>query len=346
MTNSINDFFKENASYVESVPIIDFKGFEFSITKRIIGAAAASLVIIGVCALIVNSLHQSGFSISWGHIKPGSLAIGLGISTLSIGGAAWIVHRACNKVDPLVHKKIFKHLTSEKLLYFSIEGGKESKVEDGDKRKNKTRLVDLSTLNKNQSGIVYFYQAKPWDQYYQINTIVILTAPIYIACSIAYHVIRMAIIPFWVATHLAIEACLNRPTLGKPSRYKMRDLVEQPLRSFKQIILSPSYGLAYMVAAIYSLVHPRQGAILLSKIERDWNQGASRAEGYWSVGGPQRLWTFANLEWNFFVPGCYQPQGSIRIKNNKIVEGKSLSKMVNEKSGYDAKVIHIYSLSK
>lgn len=322
---------------------------EFSTASKVKGIAVFAFVVIGITAFaLLCSGHLTSFPREFidlfTHVDPTKLMIGISVTAVLICGTGFVIYRARSQEDRHAHAKIFPSANFNDHIEEAIfEYKKEARNREGgveDKSYWGQAYLDKSTLDAHGSGKAFLYGVKECGDHYTVSTLVPLLTPIYTVCSVAYHAIRMVIVPFWVLVNYAVEACLNRPVLGKKERYKLVDVVLEPCKSLRQVVTSPFYGLAFMAAGIYSLVNPMGGRVLGAKIERDWNGGATRAEGYWSVGGPQREWNFGNLDMNFFLAGCWQPIGIVDYVEGKIAEGSgmSLSRMVNENSGHQYSV--------
>ncbi|MCC5831799.1 MAG: hypothetical protein JJU12_02005 [Chlamydiales bacterium] len=309
-------------------------GKELSTCSRVQGSVLFAFTALSITAFALFCLGNvttfpQDFVYLFTHLDPTKLIIGAAATLLLIGGAYWVVHRARSKEDPYVNSQIFlSHNYKEHIEEAVFEFKKEGVFYYGE------TYIDKSTL-KGGNGSAYLYAVKNCGNHYVVSTAVPLATPFYTVCTIAYHAIRTLVIPFWVAANYLVEASLGRPVLGKKERYKLVDIVLEPWKSLKQVVAAPFYSLAFMAAGIYSLINPMGGRVLAAKIERDWNYGATRSEGYWSLGGPQRLWNFGNLELNFFLAGCWQPIGVVEYKKGKIVEGsgKSLGRAVDERKG-------------
>jgi hypothetical protein len=310
---------------------------EFSTAARVRGAVGFAIIAIGITVLaLACSGHLTSFPQdfvhAFTHIDPTKLMIGLGVTIVLIGGTALVIHRARTKEDPYVQSRIFP---SDNYDEHIEEAMFEYQKDNNNRPYWGEAYIDKSTLDSQGNGKAYLYGVKDYTNHYTISTIVPLVTPVYTIFSIAYHAIRTVIIPFWVLANYAVEACLGRPVLGKKERYKLVDVILEPWKSLKHVVTDPFYGLAFMAAGIYSLANPMGGRILAAKIERDWNNGATRPEGFWSVEGPQRLWNFGNLDLNFFLAGCWQPIGVVEYLDGNIIRdrGKSMSRAVDETTG-------------
>lgn len=200
--------------------------------------------------------------------------------------------------------------------------------------------IDKSSLDATGTGKAFLYPLKSPSDHYITSTMVFLTTPIYTAQTMLYHACRIVPIFLFTLGCWVIERFRTDPLFGE-RKFRLMDVVKQPALSLWHIVKAPFYGLAYMCAMIYSLGDPVKGRILGAKIERDWNEGRCRAQGYWSVRGPQRLWSWTALgpddlgQFNFFLAGCHQPIGVVEYRNGVVVvgSGKSLSEATRPGSG-------------
>jgi len=322
---------------------------EFSTTARVKGVVIFVFVAVAITAFaLLCSNHLTTFPHDFinmfTHVNTTSLLIGLGTTTILVLGMAWVIHRARKKEDPYVQNQIFRSSNfNDHIEEVMFEYSKNGRNFYGQ------AYIDKSTLDAEGNGKAYLYAVKDVGGHYMVSTLVPLVTPVYVVGTVVYHAIRMCIVPFYVLACLAIEACIGRPLIEGQRRFKAIDVIKEPGKSLLHIVKAPFYGLAYMAAGIYSLVNPMGGRILAAKIERDWNNGATRPEGFWSIGGPQGLWAgWGELgpdklgEFKMFLAGCWQPLGVVEYQNGTIINGKSMSRVVEEGRGHE---YHVFTAS-
>jgi hypothetical protein len=201
------------------------------------------------------------------------------------------------------------------------------------KEESSACYIDRSTLDAQGNGKAYLYRVKECQDHYSVSGVVaVVGTPPYLIGVIAYNLIRAVIAPLYVLVQLFRERILG----GKPHEgehpFKLSDLPREFIRSIRRAVVAPFYALAYLFAALYSLVNPMGGRKLAAAIERDWNEGVSLAEGFWSVKGEMIHWHFEGrggpkgLGRNgFYLAGCWQPLGIAEFKEGLIVTAHRLA---------------------
>ncbi len=322
----------------------------FSLSTRIKGIVIFALVAVGITAYILFASNQllslpQNLAHAFTHINPSNLAIGLGVPTLLVGGAAFVIYRTQKLTDRLVHTSIPSQPVIEEAVvtYPYPVAGQEAEVDVHD-----SVYIDKSTLTAEGSGLAYLYTVKDSSDHYVVSSIVSLTTPIYLIGSVVYHIIRMCVVPFYVAGCWVVERFRSAPLFEGQRKFELVDIVKEPWKSLKQVVTSPFYALAYMFCSLYSLVNPIRGRILASKVERDWNDGVSRTEGFWSVQGRQRLWAgWGELGpeklglFKLYWAGCWQPIGVVEYNEGRITRGMSLSRAVLTTASEGGEYSHI-----
>lgn len=309
-----------------------------------ITAFAVAVLFISSYALIftggLNNFPQ-GLLNSFRHMNLMHLAIGGGVAAVLLGGAAIVIVRVMFKKDKLLdHAGVGKLSGSDHIkeaVYYSIgknAGTKEREVQSS------SVYIDTSTL-KNGNGKAYLYGVKQCGEHYSVSSVVTLTTPIYLVGTVALDCIRLVIAPFYIAGCWVIERFRNDPLFEGQRKFELSDIPVQMAISIKRIAVAPFYATAYFFAAFSSLFSPINGRKLASLIERDWNEDVSRAQGFWSVRGPQALWPGIKalspdrLKENagYYWAGCWQPMGVVEYRDGNIVDAMSLSKAVNSNAG-------------
>lgn len=299
----------------------------FSTRARIEGVVAFALIAAQITACVVLAGN-------FGHVFTAIHPIGVGVTMLLIGGTSWVIYRACKKKDPLVESQIFRS------RHFN-EHIEEAVLERTDDPEHVWKAyIDKSTLD-DENGKAYLYAVKDCRSHYYVSTVVSISSPAYIVGTLAYHALRICVVPFYVLVSIAVEATRGKALFANQRRFELIDVMKEPGKSLLHLVKAPFYGLAFLSAALYSLVNPMGGRVLAAKIERDWNGGASRAEGCWSVNGRQPLWAgWDELgpkklgQFKFFLAGCWQPIGIMEYKNGIPIKGESLSHVLDQTKGY------------
>lgn len=195
--------------------------------------------------------------------------------------------------------------------------------------------VDTSTLDEaKKNGKAYLYVHKDVGGHYMVSSIVaFFGTPIILIGMIVYNVIRAVIAPFYILFQWLRERITGETLYPQARQFKLLDAAKAFVQAIWAIVKAPFYAVAFILAGIYSLVNPMGGRKLGAAIERDWNEGLSLAEGFWSVGGGQKL--FGNLynpdrrgAFGYFIAGCWQPTGVVEYKNGKIIDAYWLPKAV------------------
>ncbi len=212
--------------------------------------------------------------------------------------------------------------------------------------------VDTSTLDASGSGQALFYGKKIFLEHYYVSLVVAATTPAHAAASIAYHIVRLVAIPFYILGSLAREAYRDRPIYEEQRRFELGDISKQMFLSLKQIVKAPFYAAAQFYAALYSFIDPLNGRKLGAAIEKDWNNGVDRSDGYWSVRGPQ------SSSWlpeggggpdklgknGFYAAGCWTPMARVQFENGKIVGCESMTRALHPERGREYTITTIDTL--
>jgi hypothetical protein len=251
---------------------------------------------------------------------------------LSIGSAA-VIHKTLNNKDKITGHDIGK-LSGDQHWISAIY------TRDDYEDASFAGYIDLSTLNEEKSGTAFMYAHKDEQNHIGVSLVVTLFTSLHMIGAIAYNAIRIAIIPFYILVCMAIEKAQGQALNSTDRPFQLSDISNEIGKSSVRIIKAPFYAFAIMVAALYSFFDPLNGRKLGSYLEREWNEQVTRAEGFWSVRGPQSLWHFegggapTHLGKNgFYLAGCWQPIAVIYYDKKKIVEAASLARAVDPKQG-------------
>lgn len=282
-----------------------------------IGILVATLAVQGKLTNFPQTVQHWFQNINW--VQAG---IGLGIFSVLVIGAALVIYKAKNTLDPITQTPI-GNLTGEKQW--------EEVVVDGRKYRE-YGFLDRSTLDANGTGKAFVYIYKDCANHYNVSIVVPAVTPIYAICTMAYNLLRTIIIPFYIIVKLATQG-----EVKESQRFKLSHIPAEMGKSLWRVVKAPFYATAFILAAIYSWANPMGGRLLGSWIERIWNEDVIRSQGYWSVQGPQARWQFEGgglpnqLGKNgFFLAGCWQPIAVAEFKEGVCVDGYSLSCFVKE----------------
>lgn len=195
--------------------------------------------------------------------------------------------------------------------------------------------IDTSTLDEaKKNGKAYLYIRKDVGGHYMVSSIVaFFGTPIIFIGMIVYNVIRAVIAPFYILVQWLRERITGETLYPQARQFKLLDVGKAFVQAIWAVVKAPFYAVAFILAGIYSLFNPMGGRKLGAAIERDWNEGLSLSEGFWSVGGGQKL--FGNLyspdrrgAFGYFIAGCWQPTGVAEYKDGKIIDAYWLPKAV------------------
>ncbi|MCP5469811.1 MAG: hypothetical protein H7A36_04825 [Chlamydiales bacterium] len=161
--------------------------------------------------------------------------------------------------------------------------------------------IDLSTLNKEQSGWCLGYIAK--DGFAESGGVAFAaleTVIPYTALRMAWNGVRTIAAPIYLAW-----------------KGRWREIPKEVGRSLFSIVRAPFYAIAYTLGALYMYVDPPNGRKLLANIERDWNWGEPCETGCWSVRGRQHDFDLG-LKTPFYALGCLQPKAIFNVEKGEI----------------------------
>ena len=263
---------------------------------------------------------------NWSHITTGVV-----LFAMLAGGAALIIHRAIYQKDRLTQTDIGKMRGDEHWV---------SAVYTADDGYYHKGYIDTSTLDKEGTGTAFMYAYKDEGNNNSVNLAVFLFSPLHMIGAIVYNLLRLVVIPFYILGCLLVERAKNTVVHPEDRAFRLSDIPKEWGNSILRVVKAPFYCLALMFVAIYAFFDHLNGRKLGSYIERDWNEGLTRAEGFWSVQFAQSLWRYEGggapnyLGRNgFYLAGCWQPIAVVYYEKGKIVKACSLSRAVNPEKG-------------
>ncbi|WP_194844442.1 hypothetical protein [Candidatus Clavichlamydia salmonicola] len=328
--NERTDFFK---SSLEKRVVIDYK------PKKILRAAIISvilLLIIVVMSFMLNNLIGVGV-ISHCHMT--GLLIGIGLPLiLLLGGGVILSYVIKKKVDlftkkPLknIFERSFCHVYMAKLTTFNDRTSSEKMWHlDTDNH----YMADLSALDELQTGIAPVYQCFPkkTDAVHRgsICGIAIIIMPFVAIASMIYYLARAVIAPFYVLARL-FQQLICKNSIKKHRKFELADVYKQFILSIQRVVKAPFYASAVMLAFFFSCIFPMEGRVLVSAVERDWNNDVSRGAGMWGgfMASRQFRWEGGGEDPDrlgrngYYLLGCFQPFGLIYFENGEQISACS-----------------------
>lgn len=317
--------------------------------RPVVRAVVVAALIVGICVAVMAlngslTTFPQNFTtwiqnLNWMHV-------GIGVSVfvvLSIG-AGLVIRRVKSLESVLTNSGIGK-LSGDshwQEAYYVRE----------DDESYYTGYIDTSTLDENGNGEALFYGNKEVAEHYWISTLVGATTPVHAAAAMAYHIVRLVAIPFYILGSMAREAYTGQKIYEDQRFFEWSDIPKQMGFSVKQIVKAPFYATAQFYAALYSYVDPLNGRKLGSLIEKDWNNGVERSDGFWSVqgpqspdwrpeggGGPDRLGQIG-----FYAAGCWTAMARVHFENGVPLGSVSMRKALHPEKGCNYHVTTVATL--
>jgi hypothetical protein len=207
--------------------------------------------------------------------------------------------------------------------------------------------VNISRIDEEGTGVAFAYFAETNGPAQIIKqSAAIAMTPIYAGGSLIYQAGRTLLAPLYTTSCFAAEKVLGGQLFKEDRPFEFKDSVTQMGLSLEQLVMAPFYATALFLFGICSLFDQRTAAAV-GKIERDWNRGVTRAEGFWFVrffighgrqafgrfeggGGPSKLG-----ETGFYFIGWDQPVAILLFENWELIEAASSANVVKEWKGMD-----------
>ncbi|MCH9625911.1 MAG: hypothetical protein S4CHLAM123_10960 [Chlamydiales bacterium] len=286
-------------------------------------ALITGIVVMTIFSLQVPLLSTMIQSISWVH-----MGIGIASFALLAIGAGFVIHRVCHLEDKLIKAPGSFHGDS---------GWRSALLERSDHRYR--ALIDTSTLERGD-GEAFVYAYKSIDEHYNVSFVVTIVTPIHLLGSLAYSVARLAVVPLYIVGCLCIEKVKGSALFSEDRAFTLWDIPDQMKKTGLRILKAPFYATALIFASLYSFIDPLNGRKLGAGIERDWNEGLSRAEGFGAATGAQPLFkpegwgSPSDLGQNVvYLAACWQPIAMASYKKGLIERVVSLTRAVNPSKG-------------
>ncbi|MCC5831798.1 MAG: hypothetical protein JJU12_02000 [Chlamydiales bacterium] len=321
--NSVYNDLQKLPSRYHSSPVIR----AVVVAALIVGIAAGLMGLNGSLAAFPQNFASSIQNLNWNYV-----GIGAGVCGFLSIGAGVVIRRVKSLDNPLTNSGIGKLSGDSHWQEAYYKQGEDNGF-------YYPGYIDTSTLNEEGRGEALFYGKKTLFEHYYVSSIVGATTPLHATAAIAYHLVRLVAIPFYILGSMAREAFRDEPIYKDQRRFKLSDIPTQMEFSVKQIVKAPFYATAEFYAALYSFIDPLNGRKLGALIEKDWNNGIDRSDGFWSVNGPQsRDWRPEGgggpekLGQNgFYAAGCWTAMA--RVHFAKIVEGESMTRALHPEKG-------------
>ncbi|AFS28057.1 hypothetical protein [Chlamydia psittaci] len=306
---------------------LELEKYQANRQTRVAVIALSVLVTLVLLAMLLGTLQIQAFVMTWVAV-----VVAVAVPTILLTGGMYVLYRISRKVDVLagsVIKPFGNRVWAPMPLchYYKPKAEEKERIQE---RIQETH-IDLSTLDKNGSGValVYFY---PDGIDYRIPTFVfpLIAAPFVVLIKMVYNLIRFIVIPFYILLQMVIQ-CVSKTDISKEDRFIFKDIVREMARSLVNLVKAPFYGTASMMAVFYGLLNPLGGRVAYSCIERDWNNDVIRSRGVW-LAVPQHNFKFEGGgtrqglgQFSYYLIGCFQPIGMFLFREGKIVSGAHTS---------------------
>lgn len=315
---------------------------QFTPFARLKGGLSGGFVIVALITMIVvYALFMSGHLTTLPQDIAGLFTsanviplVGAGAGcAFFIGGVVFVIYRALyiRKHELLGGKTLGRFNTSQLervCLDYELSDGTTAHF---------MAYLDRSTLTGKGKERAYIYGVKGVDDHYGISTQVAMGTVPYLIGVCVYNLIRVAVIPFYIATCFLIEKC-NGP-IFENEEFGLTQIPQEMAHSLERAIKAPFYATALFFAALYSFACPVNGRRLGAAIEFDWNEGTYRSEGRWLTIGSQKL--HKGLEGGgspegiqknqaTTLPGCWHPIAVAEFENGKVVRVVSITRALLE----------------
>ncbi|WP_366223832.1 hypothetical protein [Chlamydia buteonis] len=294
---------------------------------RVAVIALSVLITLVLLAMLLGTLQIQAFVMTWV-----SVVVAVAIPTILLTGGMYVLHRISNKVDVLTGS-VIKPFGDRVWAPMPICHYCKPKAEEKERihKRIQESHIDLSTLDKNSSGValVYFY---PDGIDYRIPTFVfpLIAAPFLVLIKMVYNLIRFIVIPFYILLQMVIQY-FSKADVSEEDRFIFKDIVREMARSLVNLLKAPFYGTASMMAVFYGLLNPLGGRVAYSCVERAWNNDVIRSRGLW-LAVPQHNFKFEGGgtrqglgQFSYYLIGCFQPIGMFLFRQGQIVSGAHTS---------------------
>lgn|GEM_PF-5309560 len=287
---------------------------------RIMVVATTIFLVITV-ALQANGISWKEFpaklkqlmhtSVNW---KTGII---LGSVGLLIGGSTFIIYRVTRGKGKFWGDKHYRPVVLRQARI-----PEKQRIHWDKRMQPHQQLIDTS-LVENGTGKTNSVQRKE-DEHDFISFTTLFIAPLQTVAAVAYNAIRFCVVPFYILGRMAQEAITAKPSFEGQRKFKLVDIPKQMALSLYWAARAPFYGVAYMVAVIYSFIDPMGGRKLGQLVTNEWMEGVDRLESVWTWvpvdgykweggGGPKTLGHQA-----YYWTGCWMPWATVEMKDNNI----------------------------
>lgn len=190
-------------------------------------------------------------------------------------------------------------------------------------------IIDISTLDKNGTGIVltYFdFRDEEKKLVRLISILAIICLPFITLGAVVYNICRVLWLPPYILARILKECFKKTDDLHK---FKLRDIPKEILLSLKRAVIAPFYSTAMFFSLVYSLISLRTGRVITGMVERAWNEDTPISKGY-QLCKKHRDWKWeggfmaSQLGQNaYYLLGCMQPICIFLIQDWRVVLGMS-----------------------
>lgn len=172
--------------------------------------------------------------------------------------------------------------------------------------------------------ILPIYNHKQAVEHASISTMVFLAMPLRTVAGIIYQVARLVLEPLHIFFGVLYEIAA-RPAV---EQYHLRDIVKGIGQSMWDIVRSPFYMTAMMMATFYSFIDPMHGRKLGALIEEEWCGNKRLDQSVWiaacmNAGLTPDFWKDTYSKWKegtaLSIPGCWRPIGYVVINEQREV---------------------------
>ncbi|QXE27098.1 hypothetical protein HBN95_03035 [Chlamydia buteonis] len=305
----------------------ELERYQVNHQTRVAVIAVSVLITLVLLAMLLGTLQIQAFVMTWV-----SVVVAVAIPTILLTGGMYVLYRISNKVDVLAGS-VIKPFGNRIWAPMPICQYCKPKAEEKERihKRIQESHIDLSTLDKNSSGValVYFY---PDGIDYRIPTFVfpLIAAPFLVLIKIVYNLIRFIVIPFYILLQMVIQY-FSKADVSEEDRFIFKDIVREMARSLVNFLKAPFYGTASMMAVFYGLLNPLGGRVAYSCVERAWNNDVIRSRGLW-LAVPQHNFKFEGGgtrqglgQFSYYLMGCFQPIGMFLFRQGQIVSGAHTS---------------------
>lgn len=277
-------------------------------------ALTLTLLVGGILAVIVTQVDFS--SLAARSIAPWELVVGVNSAVALVTGVGIILYRAKSH---LAQGKLIGSDHWKKCMIVRPAGT--------DRVEGSLCHLDVSQLDSQGTGVARLCCKTPFDATQTGWYVATAVAPLYVAIVALYNVVRLVVIPFYVAVQLLKESVTGKALFPTQRPFSLSDIPRHMLISVGRVIQAPFYGVALTFTALYALLDPLNGIKWGSGVEYEWNDRVPmRDSGIWMVA----FQIFGDWQWEggggpntlgqngFYAAGSWLPVLSVHCVKGKI----------------------------